>query len=266
MRTVHLLAAAVCIAVLAAGCAADEIGTPSASPTPGPQERFQTPRSLDSYRYTLDLTVDGEILDQSEAPAGLDMSEQDLTIEIEGMWMNPDAEYSATVFTFGVLEATQETIRIGERVWSRESGGAWREREPLTEPGALVGQNVPLSPNTIFSRDDGEVLERVTADLEARPFTREVVLDRETRHWQLDQDWFDQFAPEWDGVLGGVPRDQGMELAIDIWADVETGVGIQLEVEGRHPDHAGGLHLLMQLFDLNDPTISVAPPVGAIGR
>lgn len=220
MRSGALASLAVSLAVLLTlalmGCGVPEVATPtpSSSTNPGPSERFQSPETLESYRYTLHVRADGEVLDQTEAPAGLDLQGETIRIDTEGYWVAPDSEYASVVFSFGVLTARQETIRIGERIWTNSERGAWRERAPLTDPEQLVGQDVPLTPHAIFGNDNPAMLERLTRDLEARAHTLETVNGRETRHWTLDQEWFDAYAEDFEGVLPGISRDQG--LLVDI--------------------------------------------------
>lgn len=250
------------------GCGIAEVATPTPSPSdePGPRERFQSPVTLEAYRYTVHVRADGELLDQTEAPAGLDLEGETIRIDTEGYWASPDSEYASVNFSFGVLRAQQETVRIGERTWTNSERGAWRERAPLTDPEQLVGQDIPLTPHAIFGNDRPEILERLTRDLETRPHTSETINGRETRHWTLDDEWFDAYAADFDGVLPAVARDQELRIQIDIWTDLETGVGTRLEVRGSFEDRPGILHLTMDLFDLNDPEITVDEPAGAIGR
>lgn len=250
------------------GCGGGEVAAPTeeSTPTPGPTERFQSPQTLQSYRYTLHVRADGELLDQTEAPSGLALDGETIRIDTEGYWASPDSEYASVIFSFGVLDARQETIRIGERIWTNSERGAWRERAPLTDPEQLVGQDIPLTPHAIFGNDRPEILERLTRDLEARPHTRETINGRETRHWTLDQEWFDEYAAEFEGVLPGITRDQGLQVQIDIWTDLQTGVGTRLQVTGEFEDRPGILRLEMDLYDLNAPEITVDEPIGAIGQ
>jgi len=265
MRRTHLVSlalAAVALSLMA--CGTNDMATPTATPTPGPSERFQTVRTLESYRFTVHVHADGDIVDQTEAPAGLSLSGEPILIDITGHWVSPNREYSMVTFEFGVLKATQETVRIGNHVWTRIEGGVWRERAPLTDAENLIGQNVPLTPDALFGRDEEGVLERLTADLEARPHTLKIVNGRETRHWTLDEKWFDAYLDEFLEVLSGIPRDQGLQLDIQLWSDVETGVGTGLEVIGSVPGHPHILHLELRLHDVNAPGLVVEPPVGAI--
>ncbi len=253
------------LALTLVGCGANEVASPTETPTPGPGERFQTPRTLDSYRFTVHVRADVDILDRSEAPAGLGLDGEPIRIDIEGRWVSPDSEFSSVTLEFGMLSSRQETVRVGKRVWTSVEGGAWREREPLTDAQNLIGQDAPLTPDALFGRDDPGVLERLTVDLEARPHTRVTVKGRETLHWSLDEKWFDAYLDEFLDVLSGIPRDQGLLLEIDLWSDVETGVGTGLEVIGSFPNQPRILHLELQLHDLNDTSLAVEPPLGAIG-
>ena len=252
--------------VLLACSASKEPAAPTDTPTPGPDERFQTPRTLDSYRFTMRVRADGRILDQTEAPPGLDLTSEPVVIDIEGRWSSPDSEASSVEFSFGVLSSSQEKVRIGERVWTRVEGGAWREQAPLTDPENLIGQDVPLTPDSLFGRDDADILARLTEDLAARPHTLEVVNGRQTKHWSLDEEWFDAYVDQFVDVLAGIPRDQGLLLEIDLWSDIETGVGTRLQVIGSFPGQPRILELDLQMFDINDPDITVEEPVGAIAR
>ena len=265
-RFVRLLVVAALATALVACSASEDQAAPSETPTPGPSERFQTPRTLDSYRFTISVRADGKILDQSEAPAGLGLTNEPVVIDIEGRWLSPDREYSSVTFSFGVLRSDQEKVCIGERIWTRVEGGAWREQEPLTDPENLIGQDVPLTPDSLFGRDDPDILTRLTADLNARPHTLELVDGRQTKHWSLDEEWFDAYVDEFVEVLAGIPRDQGLTLEIDLWSDVETGVGTRLHVVGSFPGQPRILELDLRMFDINDPEIEVEEPIGAIPR
>lgn len=257
---------ALMLAVTACG-AVEGGGTPSSTPTPGPSERFQGVESLDSYRYTLAIRAAGSILDQSEAPAGLDLENETLTVDIEGYWTSPGNEYQSANIRFGVLAVRQDSITMDGRLWTSVEGGPWAERESLTGPEEFLGQDIPLSPNSILGNSGDEMLERLTADLNGRPHDAQVLNGRQSIHWSLGQDWFDTFAADFAEILAGVSRDRGMDLTIDLWADVETGVGSKLEVRGTFPgDAEPSILMKMELFDINSPEIKVEQPAGAIDR
>ncbi len=264
-----VLAAMAAIAALVLGACGtmSASSTPTPTPTPGPTERFQGVQSLRSYRYTLSVSAAGGVLDQREAPPGLDLDRETLTIDIEGYWTQPNNEYQSTDIHLGVLAVRQDSIALDGRLWTSVAGGPWAERESLTGPEAFLGQDLPLSPNSIFGRNDDVMLERLAADLNGRPHDSQILNGRQSHHWVLGQDWFDTFAADFAEVLAGVSRDRGMDLRIELWSDIETRVGTKLEVRGTFPgDAEPSILLQMELFDLNDPEITVQQPAGAIGR
>lgn len=260
-----LVAAASVAALALLGCDAGEEETPTGTPT-STEDRFHSPRELDSYRYTLDLWADGQILDQSEAPQGLGLEDAVLTVEIEGRWAAPGSEYQSARVSFGYLQARQDSVTIDDRIWTSTEGGAWHQRETLTGPEAFLGQDVPLSPDSIFGPGDEATLERLKADMALRPHDTQEVNGREAEHWVLDDEWFDTYAADFAELLAGITRGQGIELRIEVWSDTETGVGTKLQVTGTDPTAREVMSLDMTLFDLNDPDITVEEPPGAIGR
>ncbi|MGE3961844.1 MAG: hypothetical protein AB7F65_09205 [Dehalococcoidia bacterium] len=264
-RTLLLLLALIGVASALVACGT-ESGNTTSTPTPGPEDRFQTPRTLQSYRYVMHLRADGALLDQSEAPAGLDLSDEEIVVDIEGRWVSPGNEYQHAVFSFGPLEVKQDSTSIDGRFWTSVEGGAWREREALTGPEDILGQDIPLSPDAVLGRADESLLDRVTADLEQRPHTFETLNGREARRWTLGNEWFDAYAADFAEFLSAITRDQGLDLTIDIWNDTETGVGVKLRVEAIHPEGHGSMSLDIEMFDLNDPDITVEVPAGAISR
>jgi hypothetical protein len=244
-----------------AGCGEPE---PEAAPEiAAAPDRFQAPSAFSSYRYTLVVEASTDLMDLSELPAGLDVEGLVLRISLEGERVNPDREYVRSQSSFGFLSLERETIVIGDQLWSRQAGGAWRQRGTLTSPEDLLGQDVQLSPAVIFGDDNPELLQRITDDLEARPHTTEFVRGRETRRWTLTQDWLFEYEEEFGLVMPGLRWPE--HVTIDIWADVEHRIGTRLTVTAATATNPQALHLEMELFDFNDPDIRVEVPRGAIG-
>lgn len=249
--------------LLATGCAANEVPRTS-TPTPGPSERFQTPASLRSYRWTLDVSASSELLATEEAASDLGLDGAVLVIHIEGARLNPDREWTNAVSTFGYLSIERETIVIGERLWSRQKTGAWRERATLNSPEDLIGQDVALSPAVILGIEDDQYLDQITRDLNNEPFDVQVVNGRETRHWKLGREFI---AGAFDALAGNFPVDLAPEtVALEVWADVETAVATRITLTSRTATNPEAFKMTMNLFDLNDPGILIEEPVGAIGR
>jgi hypothetical protein len=220
---------------------------------------------LDSYRYTLTIDASGRVLDQSKAPPGLGLEDADLAVDIEGWWTSPGRERSRATFSFGVLGATRETIRMDGRIWTSVEGGAFRERESLTGPEDVVGQDIPLSPDAIFGENVDQLLTVISTGLAERAHTVEEVNGRSARHWHFDQAWFDTHGVQFMPILATMSQERGLIVDIDLWGDVETGVGTKIVVDGHFADKPDRFFLVMEMFDLNDPLIVIEEPPGAIG-
>jgi hypothetical protein len=237
---------------------------PESTPTPGPSERFQTPNSLNSYRWSVDITASADLLPTDEASGDLGFEDAVLTLRIDGARLNPDREWTRAVSAFGYLSLERETIVIGERLWSRQASGAWRERAALNSPEDLIGQDVALSPAVLMGEDNPEYLEQITADLEAQPHTFETVNGRETRHWHLTTGFL---AEAFQAMGERIPLNLDPALlSVDVWTDIETGVAIRIALTGASERDPQALRFEINLFDLNDPNIIVEEPPGAIGR
>lgn len=251
--------------LVAPGCAGDATPrTPSKTATPGPSERFQTPASLSSYRWTLDVEAAAELLATVDAATELGLGDATLIIHIEGERLNPDREWTRALSTFGYLTIERETIVIGERLWSRQKTGAWRERATLNSPEDLIGQDVALSPAVILGTEDDEYLKQITRDLNAQPSDIQVVNGREARHWVLNPDFiagaFDALSATFPVALA--PDD----VRLEVWTDVTTAVATRIVLVARSATNPEAFKMTMNLYDLNDPAIAIEEPVGAIGR
>ncbi len=256
------------LAVLAiAGALGCTIGADSASPTPDlppPSERFRSPGSLESYRWSMDIEAAASLLQTGDAPAGLGLEDAVLAMRIEGARVNPDHEWTLARTTFGYLSLERETVVIEGRLWSRQENGAWRERATLSAPEDFIGQDVGLSPAVLLGNDDPALLQRVTDDLMARPFTVERLGGMDTWHWVLDREWLDATYGDQENPIPGLAGPE--EVSVEVWTDQATGVAVRVILLAGSREQPDGFRLEMNLFDLNDPSVEVEEPVGAISR
>lgn len=245
-------------------CAGNASADPTPEPTPGPSARFQSTQSLTSYRWSAALVAHSELLQTGDAPAGLGLDDAVFTALIEGERVNPDRERTHSVFEFGVISLEREEIVIDGRLWTRQQGGAWRERGDLVVPEDLQGQDVSVSLHVMMGGDDHELLTRLTRDFEARPHTLETVNGRETRHWVIDDDYVRTILADAEELFPGLLGSN--QVTVEVWNDIETAVAIRVIIRAATETNPEVLLLQMDLWDMNDPSISVEPPVGAIGR
>ena len=251
--------------ILGALTACDASGdTPDPTTTPDVAEYFRSPAWFDSYRYSVYVEASTDLMDLAEVPLGLEVEDAVLVYEIEGARINPDREYSMSCSSFGPIQLERETIVVGETLWSRQAGGAWRERALLAGPEDLVGQDVLLSPATIFGDDDPEMLRRVTLDLESRPNSPSTIDGRPARHWVLDRSWLDAYRDDFAGLAPTLTWPETIE--IHVWADLEWRVATRLMVIASTPENPEALRFEMRIFDVNSDDISIEIPDGAIGR
>jgi len=264
-RIARLACVLLCAGALLGMLAACDASTkePDPTTTPDPVERFRSPAWFDSYRYSVYIEASTDLMDLADVPSGLDVDDTLLVYEIEGVRINPDREYSLSQSSFGPLHLERETIVVGDALWSRQAGGAWRQRAVLAGPEDLVGQDVLMSPSTIFG-DDPEMLRRVTIDLEARPNSPSTIDGRPARHWVLDRSWLDTYQGDFSGLAPALTWPETIE--IHIWADVEWRVATRLLVIAGTPTNAEALRFEMRIFDVNGDDISIEVPNGAIGR
>lgn len=265
-RVRRITGVALCIAALAGLLAACDTSTDAPDPTTTPDAaaQFRSPAWFDSYRYTVHIEASTALMDLAEVPSGLEVEDAVLVYEIEGARINPDREYSMSCSSFGPIQLERETIVVGETLWSRQAGGAWRERALLAGPEDLVGQDVLLSPATIFGDDDPEMLRRVTLDLESRPNSPSTIDGRPARHWVLDRSWLDAYRDDFAGLAPTLTWPETIE--IHVWADLEWRVATRLMVIASTPDNPEALRFEMRIFDVNSDDISIEIPDGAIGR
>lgn len=260
MNRLVRLASAGCAALALVACSAPAADAPAAPGAEATAEGFRALTSLSSYRYTLLLEASTDLMDLSDVPAGLDIDGEVMRIEVEGVRVNPDQEHSRADSSFGPLRFQRETILAGHELWSRESGGAWRERATLTRPEDLVGQEVQLSPAVIFGNEDPVLLHRITADLDQRPHSTDTLRGRPARVWRLDGDWLRGYEEDFREVIPAFSWPE--EIEIYLWEDIEERVGTKLIVRAATPANPRALWLEMELFDLNDPAIEVNLPGG----
>lgn len=253
---------ALVVAAGAIGLAACAATAPEPSPTPA-VDRFHTPASLRSYRYTVELKATTELLDTSEAPAGLNLDGSVLEMRIEGARVNPDREQARAMTTFGYLSLDRETIVIGDGQWSRQENGAWRRRPPLTSAEDFLAQSVALTPSVILGTDDPEYLTRLKRNLDALPHTFEEVNGRQTRHWTFDDEGVRTYLMPIESTIPGLVEPSTVQ--VDVWTDTETGVAVRLILMAGTAEEPDAFALKLNLLDVNDPEIVVEPPADAIG-
>ena len=163
VRPVWLLSALLALAVVAAACGDDddeavaadaEAGAPTSTaaaqaPAQAPPPTLAPSAALKSFRYGMTMELSGSAASgASGLPSGVSL---DLKIEMSGTVISPDREQSKLTADFGFLKLDVETIRIGDRVWTRQSGGQWQEE---TAGLGELGLDFSVSPIDLLGADE----------------------------------------------------------------------------------------------------------------
>ncbi|MEX2372573.1 MAG: hypothetical protein WD800_02105 [Dehalococcoidia bacterium] len=251
------------LALVACGGNGDE--DPAATPTATvaaatveatPDFLVASPDDLDTYRYTVAVTLSPDALDTADAPMGLPLDEN-FTIEITGDVVNPDREHATTVVNLGFLTLSTETIRIGEDEWARQGRSAW---QPATAGGGLSDflGDADFSPTSIFQTGDGFSFEALTARLQEHEWEAEEVNGVQSRHYTFTEE---EFYATFNADQEIVPADiVDASLTADLWIAEDLGVPVRMVIVGADADGAEVMRVEMDLSDINSD-IEVDAPI-----
>lgn len=208
-------------------------------------------QNIDSYRYSISLSLQAEAFQQPEEASPNPLSEfaEALTglfsdMRLEGSFVAPDRNQALLQFQDEELEVRT----IGNESWIRV-GATWQEQEP-------PGEDVIPSAASICE----DQVERLVPCLDPASGEQELVNGIETIHYRLDKADL-RGMPECLGRSGeeALPR----EFDVDIWLERNDGWPVRFEVISSDVDEEGkpiSLELFMELSDIDDPTIEIEPP------
>ena len=260
LTPVSPLLALLALAVISAACGGNDNDGDArgdgASTQQAAAPTLESPAALASYRYDMTIDFSGSAGGALEGvPGGLSLDLK-FSMELSGAVIAPDREQSKMIADLGFLTLEVETIRIGDRVWTRESGGDW-EVQTTAEAG-LLDFGFDLSPTDFFGDDvigaELDAMRAVFADLRG---TQERVNGVEAVRYDLSAKEFAQAFPDGDGA----PPDG----TTSIWIARDSGVPVRLVLEAtiEDEDGAGGesqMWLELNLTDLNADDIVIEPP------
>ncbi|MDA0270760.1 MAG: hypothetical protein O2798_07205 [Chloroflexi bacterium] len=228
--------------------------------TAEPAWRVSALEDLQGYRYTVDVSLKPEGLATSaDIPTGLLEPGGALTLNLEGEFRSPTSEHTRTRCSLGPLALALESIRIEERVWTREGEGAWRES--TLDPGAphpLLG-DLDYQPSSIFRVDESYSLDDLTERLLTLEHQMETVNGEAARRYSMTPEQFREVFQSDEDVL---PAEAGADatFTFDVWFSEALGVPVRMMIIGSGGDGMELLRLDMNLTDLDDASINIAPP------
>lgn len=249
--------AAVAVLGLLVACSDDADGEPTAEPSAA-SFRVRPLSELSGYRFTVDIVLLPEALARADdLPAGLLEPGDTANLRVEGVYVAPDREHSVSSFALGDLMLTTESIRVGERRWSRDGDGPWREGA-ASEINPLVGSR-QYHPATIFAVEDDFSLEALSERLDAYPYTVEVVNGYSARHYPMTSEEFEIVFQTGRQIL---PPEAGPDATwvADIWLAEEQGTPVRLRLTGHNAQGQEILTVDMDMSDLGATNLVVEPP------
>jgi len=211
-------------------------------------------RDIRSYRYTINLKLKTPAFDSggpSATPASPLSAFADALqalfsdLKLDGAYRAPDRTQAVLRFQDEELELRQ----VGDKSWIRVEN-TWREQDPEEEATTLTPE--------VVCRD---IVDEITPSLANVDSERDTINGIEADHYQLDEADLTRL-PE---LLGTNPQtDLPEQFRVDVWLAREGRFPVRLDVGAEDEDAQGNpiaLSLFMEFRDLNDPGITVEPPV-----
>jgi len=223
----------VLLVIAACGDRGDSAATPTSTP-PGDS-------IVRTYRYEVAATAEGVLGGADAAP---------LEIHVTGEVAAADRQHAASRMTLGASTIALERIRVGDRVWTRDSEGPWIEDRVGTTGGSA---GIDLDGAALTGADARARLDRVLDGLTAEADT----LDGAPMHRY-------RLAADRLRLLLGVPADQPqttlgrIEGDSTLWVTREERWPARLMATAT-PASGGTVRLDVRIRDHN-AAIEVQPP------
>lgn len=215
-------------------------------------------RDIRSYRYTINLKLQSPAFEDAAmtgTPApplsafaeALEALFSDL--KLDGAYLAPDRTQAVLRFQDEELELRA----VGDKSWVRVEN-TWREQ-------AAEEDFTTLTPEVVCR----DIVDEITPSLADADSSREEVNGVEADHFRLTETDLKRL-PE---LLGANP-DTSLpnKYQVDVWLAREGRFPVRLDIAAEDTDEQGnaiGLSLFMEFRDLNDPGITIEPPLTSAG-
>jgi hypothetical protein len=184
-------------------------------------------------------------------------------MEMSGAVISPDREQSKLTADLGFLKLDVETIRIGDRIWTRQLGGEWEEGAAgLGE----LGLDFSVSPADLLGADEtGSGFETLRSVLGGLDGTNETVNGIDAVRYDLTSEQFTQAFPSGGlpgGLSDGAPDGTLEDMKVQLWIARDSGIPVRIVIEATAGEGAdeGEMRLELNLTDLNSSAIEIEPP------
>jgi hypothetical protein len=229
--------AAVTPSATAAATAAVTPEEGTAEATSGPVDAFA---KLQSYNMKMHFVLEGAA---TETPGSL-------TLDLEGAFVAPDRTQAHVSASLGDLKLEEESITIGGQTWLK-TGDNWVEGEPQF-------QLSDLSPASLLEGLGQDQLRLLKPE-------KDSVNGVDSLHYSIDRADVETLRSlgallGQDGDLTNLPE----EFSVDLWLAEDGGWPVRLTMTASGTMNGSdqmSLDFSMDITDVNDPDISIEPPV-----
>ena len=228
----------------------------------------QFPEDITSYRYVMEMNMEfPELIEEFERTTEEDGLEDELEglfdesllafledMKMEGAYVAPDRSWDRAMLG-GELFA--ESIRIGERTWTRLGGTDWTAGE------SGPGWSVTVSPSFSESLCDIGTIDALFAALGVEP-QKETINGIKAIHYHMDETDMLRLAALFGEVESAEEMPESATVAMDIWLAEDGDWPVRMEAEIGYTDEEGqsfSFDLFMEVKDINDPGIEIEPPM-----
>jgi hypothetical protein len=230
---------------------------PEETPPPDPTPVVTAYDALTSYRYEVSMLIATDAFGVDDLP-DLGLDDMNMELRVQGTRINPDREHAQIVANLGSFISVEvESITIGDQQWTREPGGAWR-RTSATLPGGIPG-DLDVRPGAIFGHADWDQDEiaRLQSLFEAYPYELDELRGIPARHYHFTAE---EFAEFFEGSDLFTSDDDALDVSFQLWVSEEHGVPVAMVILGTTAEGVEALRFHLEMFDLDDPSLSVEPP------
>jgi hypothetical protein len=175
-------------------------------------------------------------------------------MKIEGAYVAPDRSWARARLGG---EEFAESIRIGERSWTRLGGMDWTEDE------AGPDWAVSASPTFPEAMCDVGAIDALFALLGVEP-QEEAINGIKATHYHIDETDMLRLAALFGEVEGAEEIPESAVMTMDIWLAEDGNWPVRMEADIGYTDEAGqsfAFKLFMEVKDINDPDIEIEPPI-----
>ncbi len=209
---------------------------------------------LTAFRYEMVMELSAGS-GSGSGGGGLSM-DLNFTMEFAGAVIPPDREQSTIKADLGFVKIEMETIRVGDRSWTREPGGDWEDA--AAAGGDMLPLDLSISPLDLLGGSEFTSLQVLFFSVSG---ATESVNGVSAVRYELTAEQFAQAFPS-DDAGDALPTGELEGMTVALWITRDSGIPVRLIIEGTTTEEDGGgsVRIELNLTDLNSSSIEIEPP------